>query len=124
MSYYGFDPSDWHQKLPKNVRFYEAGDGLYLFPMYSEKGELLTASLIALVEIPIPPDKMKILGFKIPYVNKVRKNSDWGPIIDKMLARWNKGVEPTVHGEKMPIVEDLFETPGPRPVEQNQPDAT
>lgn len=125
MSYYGFDPHDWRDKLPKGVRFYDFADGTYQIPMTDGMGSYLTTSLIALCENPVPPvDKpFKLIGFEIPYSGIVRKNSDWGPIVDKMVERWNKGVTPIRHGERIPIEALWREAPGPRPVEQNQSDA-
>ena len=121
MSYYGFDPNDWRAKLPKGVRFYDFADGSYQIPMTNGRGNYLTTSLIALCEDPVPPaDKpFKLLAFEIPYSGIVRKNSDWAPIVDKMVERWNKGVTPTHHGEEIPIEALWFEARGPRTIEQS-----
>lgn len=138
MSSYHFDPHDWRHKLPKGVKFYDFGGGIYQAPMTKPDGTYLTASLIALAQDPapyvrgggranlLPGPSLKIIAFAIPHLMIVGKNSDWGWIVDKMVERWNKGIEPTTHGGAIPI-EDLFveDSPsGPRPAEQSGPDAS
>ena len=113
MSYYGFDPNDWRAKLPKGVQFYDFGGGVYQVPMHDvEMRSYLTASLVALCQNNLTPPLFKILAFKIPHALRVRKNSDWAPIVDKMVERWNKGVKPSSYGGGMPV-EDLFAEPSP-----------
>lgn len=125
MSSYHFDPHDWRLKLPKGVKFYDFGGGIYQVPMTNADGSYLTASLVALAQS-APGPSFKIIAFAIPHQMIVGKNSDWGWIVDKMIERWNKGVEPTTHGGKIPI-EDLFveDTPSiPKPAESSGPDAS
>lgn len=126
MSYYGLDPHDWRDKLPKGVRFYDFADGSYQVPITNSSGTYLTTSLVALCEDPVPSIEkpFRLLGFAIPYAAAVRKNSDWGPIIDKMIERWNKGVEPIKHGDAIPIEDLWLEASSSRPVEQSGPDAS
>lgn len=103
MSYYGFDPNDWRNKLPKGVQFYDFGGGVYQAPMV-EGDSYLTASLIALCEDPVNPEQMQILAFKVPHAAHINKNSDWGPLVDRMVDVWKSSkVEPTGHGARMPI---------------------
>src|ERR1700733_10740027 len=97
MSSYHFDPHDWRDKLPNGVKFYDFGGGVYQVPALDPNGSYLTASMIALCEDPNPrekylpgdpPGEFKVLMFKIPHAQYIKKNSDWAPIVDRMVDYW------------------------------------
>lgn len=105
MSYYGFDPNDWRAKLPKGVQFYDYGGGVYQVPAVDPSGSYLTASMLALCEDLDSKKHFKILMFQIPHGAYIKKNSDWGPIVDRMVDYWKSGkFEPTDFGSVAPTV--------------------